>query len=305
MPATVMDDLLADLNIPHACDVPLGSRTWYRVGGHARILAQPQSIEQLAQLASRCHNEGVPMYVLGSGANLLVADKGVDGVVVLLDAEAFKTVSLNAQATTVGAGADLMKLVLDTAKAGLVGIEVLAGIPATVGGAIRMNAGGAYGDIGKSVRSVTVMDDLGNITTLNRQDLRFEYRNTNIAQRFILEAEFDLDEMDPDALGKKVKEIFLYKKNTQPLGDNSAGCTFKNPTSDSGEPVAPAGKLIDDAGLKGHTIGGAQVSNHHANFIVCDKQCTADDVLALIAHVQATVLERMGVQLQREVVVWP
>lgn len=305
MPAAVMDPLLSDLNIPHACDVPLGSKTWYHVGGNARILARPESVDQLSQLATRCHSEGVPIYVLGSGANLLVADKGVDGVVVLLDQPAFKNVSLDPKRPTVGAGVDLMKLVLATAKAGLVGLEVLAGIPATVGGAICMNAGGAYGDIGKSVRRVTVMDDQGHITQLNRKDLRFEYRKTNIAQRFILEVEFDLDEMDPDELGKKVKEIFLYKKNTQPLGDNSAGCTFKNPASDNGEPLPPAGKLIDDANLKGHTIGGAQVSDRHANFIVCDKQCTADDVLALIEHVQATVLERMGVQLQREVVIWP
>lgn len=305
MPASVMNDFLTDLKIPHACDVPLGTRTWYHVGGNARILAQPKSIDQLSQLAVRCANEGVPIYVLGSGANLLVADKGVDGVVVKLDADAFKKVTINAHATKVGAGADLMKLVLATAKAGLVGLEVLAGIPATIGGAIRMNAGGAYGDIGKSVRRITVMDDRGHVSQLDRKDLRFEYRSTNIAQRFILDVEFDLDEMDPDELDKKVKEIFLYKKTTQPLGDNSAGCTFKNPSSKNGEPIAPAGKLIDDAGLKGHTIGGAQVSDRHANFIVCDKQCTADDVLALIEHVQATVLERMGVQLQREVVIWP
>lgn len=302
MPVMVKDDLLSELNIPHERDVPLGPRTWYRVGGNARILAHPQSIEELSQLAGRCYGVGVPMYVLGSGANLLVSDKGVDGVVVVLDAPVFKECTLDPHNVVVGAGADLMKLVLDTARVGLTGLEVLAGIPATVGGAIRMNAGGTYGDIGRSVKRITAMDERGCISQLEKGELRFDYRSTNIDQTFILDVEFELEETDSDEVGKRVKEIFLIKKTTQPMADNSAGCTFKNPPAEIG---SPAGKLIDEAGLKGHTVGGARVSERHANFIVCNEGGTADDVLALIEHVQTTVNDQMGVQLQREVVVWP
>lgn len=301
-----MNDLLADLNIQHNCDVPLGPLTWYGVGGNAEIMAYPSSVQQLAALANHCHSNEIPMYVLGRGANLLVSDKGVKGVVIRLNDASFKQMTIKDNIVEVGGGYDLAKLVLDTAKAGLSGLEVLAGIPATVGGAIRMNAGGAYGDIGQSVLRVQVMDASGQVYYRDRDDLLFSYRTTNIVARFIISAEFDLTPDDPDELIKRVKEIFLYKKNTQPLADDSAGCAFKNPPADvvpEGIP-ASAGALIDRAGLKGDRIGGAYISEKHANFIGADKSCKASDILELMAKVEQEVLEKFGVKLQREVVVW-
>lgn len=297
--AVEYQNLLKELNVPHATDVPLGPLTWYGVGGRARVLAHPSSLQQLSALAQRCHEADVPVRVLGAGANLLVSDEGVDAVVVRLDDRCWKQMRIEGNLVTVGAGFDLSKLVLDTARAGLSGLECLAGIPATVGGAIRMNAGGAYGDVGRSVRRVQVMDGAGQVYFRDRDDLVFSYRKTNIVAPFILEAELELTVEEPEVVMKRVKEIFLYKKSTQPLGDHSAGCAFRNPAEGS------AGQYIDRAGLKGFRIGGAEVSRIHANFIVAvDRSCTAADILAVIDHVQKTVQEDFGVTLEREVMIW-
>ncbi len=298
------------MHIPHEFNVPLGPLTWYGLGGPARILARPSSVQQLAALAARCTEKGVKVYVLGSGANLLVRDEGVDGVVVQLNDPCFKHVSIQGNLVTVGSGYDLAKLVLETARAGLAGLECLAGIPASVGGAVRMNAGGAYGEIGPCVKSVRVMDSTGYVYTRTRDDLVFSYRKSNIVAKFILEIVLDLTSDDPDAIMKRVKEVFLYKKTSQPLAAHSAGCAFKNPPADAfpeGSPHAgsSAGKLIDLAGLKGYRVGGAEVSTRHANFVTADDTGRARDVLAVIDHAQKTVRERFGVTLEREVVVWP
>ncbi|MEO1237622.1 MAG: UDP-N-acetylenolpyruvoylglucosamine reductase, partial [Planctomycetota bacterium] len=194
------------------------------------------------------------------------------------------------------------KLVPASARAGLSGLVHVAGIPATVGGAVHMNAGGAFGDIGESVRRVRVMSDAGQVFDCDRDDLDFGYRRTNIYEPFILEAEFALDPADPERLMKRYKEIYLHKKNSQPMGDKSAGCCFKNPPPEVG---APAGRLIDETGLKGFSIGGASVSDVHANFVVADpKTATSADVLAVMDHVEAVVRDKFGVALERELVVW-
>ncbi|MFA9479690.1 UDP-N-acetylmuramate dehydrogenase [Phycisphaerales bacterium AB-hyl4] len=304
MTKLVTDDLLADLNIAHERNVPLGPKTWYGVGGPAEVLATPASIAQLGELAVRCHEANVPLRVLGSGANLLVSDEGVPGVVVQLSEPAFTNVEREGTMLRVGAGADLFKLVLDSTREGLAGLETVAGIPASVGGAVRMNAGGAYGDIGSSVSRVQVMSGNGQVYYRDRADLVFSYRKTNIVAPLILQVEFALEEDDPETLMKRVKEIFFYKKNSQPMGAASAGCAFKNPPAEAAD-GAGAGKLIDQAGLKGYRHGRAHVSEVHANFIAADEGATAADVLAVISHVQQTVRERFDVELEREVVVWP
>ncbi|MBI1337849.1 MAG: UDP-N-acetylmuramate dehydrogenase [Phycisphaera sp.] len=305
-----MDQLLKNLNIPHERDVPLGPLTWYGVGGNARLLARPSSVQQLSSLVARAHELGIRVYVLGSGANLLVRDEGVDGLVIQLSDPHFKQMKIEGTKVTVGAGYDLAKLVLDTARAGLAGLECLAGVPASVGGAIRMNAGGAYGEIGPTVRRLQVMDASGHVYYRDSDDLVFSYRKTNIVARLILEAQLELEQDDPEELVRRVKEIFLVKKNSQPLADRSAGCAFKNPPAESFPEDSPhagwsAGKLIDTVGLKGFRIGGAEVSNRHANFVTVDKTACASDVLDVIDHVRTVVKDRFGVELEREVVVWP
>ena len=296
-----MDTLFDDLNIPVEKNASLAVQTWYGVGGSARFLARPSSTQQLAALAQRAHENKLPWHVLGSGANLVVADKCIDALVISLSDPAFKQVSFEGNHVRCGAGRDLAKLVLETAKAGLGGIECLAGIPASVGGAVRMNAGGAFGEIGKSVFRVTVMDVSGQVYYRDRDDLQFSYRKTNIVARAILEVEFELTPQDPDELMKRVKEIFLYKKTSQPLAAHSAGCAFKNPPHEVG---ATAGQLIDRTGLKGLRVGGASVSEHHANFIITDKTAQAQDIITLMEQIEEKVLATHGVKLEREVVVW-
>ena len=296
--------VVESLGIEHELDAPLARRTWYGLGGFAQVLAHPANVQQLSALAAACHGTGIAVRVLGSGANLLVPDAGVDGIIVTLDKLAFRQVDLDGHVVTAGAGYKLPRLVTKTVKAGLAGLEPLAGIPATIGGAVRINAGSAYGHIGQTVRRVQLMDATGHTYYRDRDDLVFAYRRTNIVAPFILEARFELAEHDPEALMKRVKKIFLYKKTTQPLTGRSAGCVFRNPASPPDGPGGAAGELIDRAGLKGFRIGEAEVSERHANFIIAHDGCTASNVLAVIEHVEETVLNRYGVELERELVVW-
>jgi UDP-N-acetylmuramate dehydrogenase len=305
MPART-DTLLDELGIRYEAEADLAEQTWYGVGGRARMLAHPSNIDQLVALTSRCFEHGVALRVLGAGANLLVADGGVDGVVVRLDEPFWRRVQAGGTAVTVGAGHDLMRLVLWTARRGLAGLDVLAGIPATVGGAVRMNAGGAFGEIGPTVQSISVMDHAGDIHMRPHDDLHLGYRTSSIAAPLILEARLELRPDDPQKVKQNVKEVFQHKKASQPLAEHSAGCAFKNPPPEADDKrPRPAGALIDGAGLKGIRIGGAEISAIHANFVITHRGCTAGDVLRLIEHVQENVAGRFGVHLEREVVLWP
>jgi len=293
--------LVAALGMPHQINAPLGPLTWYGLGGRVDVLAQPQRVEQLAKLLLHCRDADVPLRVLGSGANLLVDDVGVDGVVVQLNADYFTHVDQSNGVISAGGGADLPRLVLETAKRGLAGLEALAGIPATIGGAIRMNAGGKYGAIGPQVASVLTMTDAGQTRTLQKSELEFGYRRTNITDPIILDVSFDLEPTDAVALRDKVKEIFAYKKSTQPLAAHSAGCAFKNPIGQSDE---SAGSLIDKAALKGERVGAAEISPRHANFIVVHPGAKARDVLGLVRLARQRVAEQFGVNLEPELVFW-
>lgn len=302
-----MAPLMADLNIACEYDAPLGPLTWFNVGGRAEVLARPQTVAQLAELVRRCHENAIPLRVLGSGANLLVRESGVPGVVVRLDDPAWSSIHIDGTTVRVGAGYGLMRLVAESARHGLDGLVHLAGIPASIGGAVRMNAGGKYGDIGQAVKRVQVMSATGQVYYRDRDDLEFSYRNSNIDAPLILEVEFEMQEDDPKQLAKRAKEIYFYKVNSQPMGDKSAGCCFKNPSDeDEFAEGRPAGMLIDHAGLKGYSIGSATVSDIHANFIVADKKdAKAEDIYQLMLHVQQVVADKFGVKLEREVVVWP
>jgi UDP-N-acetylmuramate dehydrogenase len=280
-------------------NVPLAPKTWYKIGGPARWLVQPRTVEELAEASSRCVENNVPVYVLGLGANLLVSDAGVNGAVFRLDAEHWRTVKFEQNLVEVGAGVDMQKLVLRTVRQGLAGIECLAGIPGTVGGGVRMNAGGKFGDLGARVTRVQVMDASGHFFERTKDDLVFEYRSTNISATFILGATLELEEEDPERIMKRTKEIWMYKRNSQPLNTKNAGCIFKNPRGLS------AGALIDQAGLKGLRVGGAEVSAKHANFIIAHPGCKADDVLKLVKIIREKVYEKNEIHLESEVKIWP
>lgn len=303
-----MSSLFSDLDVRVEHDAPIGQMTWYGIGGRADLLVHPRSLEALETLARRCARDETPLRVLGAGANLLIADEGVDGVVVRLDEPAFQEIRYNARGALdrmrAGAGADMARVLMDCTRRGLEGLSQMAGIPATVGGAIRMNAGGAYGAVGDHVHSIGCLTRIGEVVVYPRSELVFDYRRTNIPDPVILWAAFSLEETDPVALRAKVKEIFAFKKSTQPLAEHSAGCAFRNPFDPVTERRVSAGKLIDEAGLKGLSCGGAEVSRRHANFITVRPGTKAEDVLQLLATIQQRVLEHSGFELEREIVVW-
>ena len=283
----------------YVCEnVPLAPKTWYKIGGPARWFIQPRNPDELRDAALRCLESNIPIYVLGLGANLLVGDNGVDGAVFRLEEDHWRRVKFEQTHVEVGAGADIQKFVLRSVRQGLAGVECLAGIPGTIGGAVRMNAGGKFGDIGAVITSVQVMDAQGAIYERTKDDLVFDYRSTNIVAPFILSATLDLEEEDPDRIMQRTKEIWMYKRNSQPLNTKNCGCIFKNPRGLS------AGALIDQAGLKGLRVGGAEVSTKHANFIVAYPGCKADDVMKLVKIVREKVYDKHQITLESEVKVW-
>jgi UDP-N-acetylmuramate dehydrogenase len=280
-------------------DAPLAPLTWYKIGGPAKYLIQPRSVEELQEASRRCVENEIPIYVLGLGANLLVGDQGVNGAVFRLDQEFWRRMKITGTSLEVGAGADMQKLLLRTVRAGLAGIECLAGIPGTIGGGIRMNAGGKFGDIGAVVTKVQVMDFNGELFERTKDDLVFDYRSTNISATFILSTTLELEQEDPEKIMRKTKEIWMFKRNTQPLNTKNCGCIFKNPRGLS------AGALIDQAGLKGFRVGGAEVSDKHANFIIAHPGCKADDVMKLVKIIREKVWDKNQLHLESEVQIWP
>ncbi len=277
---------------------PLADHTWFRIGGPAQYFIEPRNTDELAEVIKRCRENDVPTYVLGSGANLLIADSGVKGAVIRLKSDEFRKSEFDETGVTIGAGVEMGNVVLACVRKGLSGLEGLTGIPGSVGGCVRMNAGGSFGDIGSAVEHVTVMNTDGEVFQRHKGDLAFAYRSSNIVAKFILSARFNLAEDNPQSILRQVKQIWIYKKNTQPLGVRNAGCVFKNPRGMS------AGALIDKAGMKGKRVGGAYVSEKHANFILADQGATAFDVLRLIDMTRDAVAREFGVNLEKEIEVW-
>lgn len=313
--------------------------TWYGVGGCAAVLAEPTDEAGLAACLSGCSlpgrsssDGGAGVLVLGEGANLLVLDSGVDRLVVRLSGAWWRSFgridSHDAAAAAdggrvfvrAGGGADLMKLVAWSVREGLGGLEGLGGIPASVGGAAVMNAGGAFGSFGDRVVCVRGVDYGGRSVEFSCEDCGFGYRHSAIGASGVVVCEvvFALDDVGSAGAGslrERLKEVMSYKKSSQPMADASAGCAFKNPTlvagidsvGEAGERVS-AGKLIDLAGCKGLRNGSAIVSERHGNFITADVKREdggrGDDVYALMCEVRSRVLDRFGVRLEREVVVW-
>lgn len=279
-------------------DYPLSKKTWYRLGGNADYFITPNSVEQLEKIVQRCRENDIPMYVLGMGSNLLVPDEGIRAAVIQLRKGQFSKTEFDGNKITAWAGVEMSKLLTQCVERGLIGLECLAGIPGSIGGGVKMNAGGRFGDIGSYTSSVTLMDTDAKVFEKSKPELNFDYRTTNITAKFILNATFELAESDPEQVMRSLKEIWIYKKNNQPLNTKNAGCIFKNPKSTS------AGALIDRAGMKGLQIGGAVVSEKHANFIIAQKNCKSDDILRLIDTVKKRVKEQFDIDLELELEIW-
>lgn len=294
-----------ELSIERDAPIP----TWFGVGGAAERLARPETIDDLR----RCLEMDPALRVLGDGANLLVDDAGVGELVVTLAQGEFAGVKVEEAAGRIaaGAGANLPKLILEAVRRGLAGIEGLGGIPATVGGAAVMNAGGTFAQICDVVSRVHALDRTGKAVTLERNQIEYSYRRSGLNSLIITGVELKMRREEPGKLRSRLKEVMAFKKKSQPLAERSAGCVFRNPTLKEeipqiGVPGArvSAGLLIDKAGAKGLWVGGASVSDRHANFVTAKRGCTAGDVLALIGQLQARVREKFGLSLEPEVVIW-
>lgn len=277
---------------------PLAMHTWFQLGGPAEFFAEPENPEQLIGLLDRCHEEGVEARILGQGSNILVGDEGVRGMIIRLTSLEFGRIAIDGRRVTVGGGANLGRLVTTTVHRGLAGMEMLVGIPGTVGGALHGNTGAHGGDIGQWTASVTVVTPAGESQERARDDLFFGYRESNLDEGVVLEAVLELEEDDPRELARRMQKQWIIKRANQPMGHQCAGCIFKNPRG------ASAGELIDKCGLKGTRIGGAVVSERHANFIVAEPHCTSQDVLRLIELVRSQVNDRMNVRLELEIEIW-
>ncbi len=277
---------------------PLAPRTWIRLGGAAEFFAEPRGEDQLVQLVNRCRQEDVPVRLLGGGSNILPRDEGVPGLVIHLSAEAFGEIQTSGRSITAGGGAKLGHVISTSVREGLAGLETLVGIPGTIGGALHGNAGGRGGDIGQWTCQATVLTRGGEIFQRRREDLIFAYRQSSLDELVILKAQFELEQEDPEELTKRMQKQWIIKKAEQPLAHQNAGCIFKNARGVS------AGMLIEQAGLKGTKIGGAEVSDRHANFIIAEPNATSNDVLRLIDLVRGRVSERLGVDLELEIEIW-
>lgn len=280
------DTFLRESRIPVRSEVRLAPFTTMKVGGPAEHFVEPRDADELSRVLKAARECEVPVRLLGSGANLLVGDEGIRGVVIKLTHWARR------EGLHVQAGYNLAKLVKDTAAEGLSGLEALAGVPATVGGAVRMNAGGRHGETADAIRYVDVMTPEGEIRRLTKPEVGFRYRGNDLGANLVIAAGFEL--RPDDGARERFDAILGEKKKSQPLGSHNAGCMFKNPVGGS------AGRIIDECGLKGERVGGAHVSCKHANFIVNDGSATASDVLRLVEVIRA----RVPVPLELEVLVW-
>jgi UDP-N-acetylmuramate dehydrogenase len=282
---------LGERAVEHA---PLGARTTYRVGGAARVLVEAASVEDLQAVAAAVHATSAPVLVVGRGSNLLVADEGVDAVVVVLG-ETFARVEVDGTRVTAGGAALLPVVARRTAAEGLTGFEWAVGVPGSIGGAVRMNAGGHGSEMAATLRRVRVFDlRTGDDGAMATADLDLGYRRSSLrAHQVVVSAELELQQGDRAAAEAEIAEIVTWRREHQPGGAN-AGSVFTNPPGDS------AGRLIDAAGLRGLRIGTAAVSEKHANFIQADDGGRAADVVALMAEVRRRVHEDAGVLLEVE-----
>lgn len=280
-------------------DEPLAPHTWFRLGGPAAFLARPRTVQQLVALLRHCRGAAIPCKILGGGSNVLVHDEGFAGAVIQLESPAFADVAIEGRRVEVGAAVPLTALISQTARAGLAGLETLTGIPGTVGGALRGNAGGRPGTFGAFVRRATVLDASDEVQVREQDDLSFGHHWSNLDEPVILSAELELEPDDPEAVVRRMRRIWILKKENQPYGHQSSGYIFKDPTPD-----LPAATLIDQAGLKNARVGGAEVSDRHANFIVAQPGATAADVLELIDQIRQKIWQQFGYELELQIQVW-
>ena len=277
---------------------PLAPYTYFKLGGPAEVLVQPRSSQELGAVVHRCLERDIPLRVLGGGCNVLVRDEGVTGVVLRLSAAAFTQTSVDGKRVRAGSGATLSALISEAARHALAGLETLVGTPGTVGGALRHNGGDRSGEIGQHVAEVEVIDSSGQLQVRDRDELRFGYQWTNLDDPVFVAATFELEPDTPGDIVKRMRKAWIQRKASQPFSFQAAGRIFKNPRGLS------AATLIEQAELPGARVGGAEVSERDANFIVAQSGATARDVLRLIDMIKSRVQECFHVDLELDISVW-
>ena len=276
--------------------VNLSPYTTFKIGGKVSNLIMCEDIEDLKNVLNICNKESKKVFVLGAGSNVLFKSDEHDFVVIKLTGKDFMNIFAQKNVLTVAAGVSLSKAIVFSAEKGLSGLEIFAGIPATIGGAVYMNAGSGK-DIGSFIKKVQVMDMAGNCYELTRDELELGYRCSGLNDNIVLQVEFELKKELPETIMCQYENVLENKKNIQPLDKNSAGCVFKNPDLSG----ISAGKIIEECGLKGFSKGGAQVSTKHANFIINNKNATSDDVLFLINKIKEVVKKNKNIDLDTEI----
>ena len=276
-------------------DEPMSNRCTFRIGGEADFFVTPSSAQQIAGVVDFAKKENIPYFVMGNGSNLLVSDNGYRGIIINIGKN-MSDVTVDGNTVTAMAGATLAKIASSAAKNSLTGLEFASGIPGTVGGALCMNAGAYGGEMKDVVVSTTYLDKDGNICTATGAEHRFGYRTSMFGSgEIIISTVMELKKGNENEIISLMADFNDRRRSKQPLEYPSAGSTFKRPEGHF------AGKLIEDAGLKGYTVGGAQVSVKHSGFVINSGSATCEDVKKLIEHIQKTVYDKFSVKLETEV----
>lgn len=275
-------------------DEPMKKHTTFKIGGLADCLIKVDNIEDLKTITQFTKQNEIPLTIMGNGSNVLVLDSGIRGIVVKIDIQKFE---INENFVTVGAGNKMIEIAQNLLKHSLTGFEELSGIPGTLGGAVRMNAGAHGKEIKDVIKTVMVMDYKGNIKQIKNEDMKFEYRNSIISKEklIILEAVLELQKANKEEIQSKMKEYATWRKEKQPLEYPNGGSTFKR-----GDGFITAA-LIDECGLKGYRIGGAEVSTKHAGFVVNTGNATAKDVIELTNYIKEKVYEKFQKKIELEI----
>ncbi|MFA5145512.1 MAG: UDP-N-acetylmuramate dehydrogenase [Candidatus Omnitrophota bacterium] len=277
---------------------PLNKHTTFKIGGPAGFFVEPYDAADLKLLIASAKRYKIRILTLGLGSNILISDKGIRGIVLRLSSPFFKKVFIRANYLEAGSAVTLNRIVQAACQRGFSGVEFLAGIPGTLGGALVMNAGAWGRNIGELVEEVTVMDRNGNIKLLRKKDIKFKYRSSSLAAYIILSARIKLAKGNKEKISSGIKKYLECRRDTQDVSFPGAGCAFKNPPGQS------AGRLIDLCGLKGKKVGGAGISMRHANFILNCNRASARDVIKLMGLIRKTVKHKFNINLEPEIKIW-
>jgi UDP-N-acetylmuramate dehydrogenase len=277
---------------------PLASYTWLRLGGPAQYFAEPTTMDELAELIRRSTANDLAVHVLGGGSNLLIRESGVKGLVVHLSAPAFSQISTAGNQVTAGAGAKLGHVISTAVRDGLAGLEPLAGIPGTVGGALLSNVDASGSSLGQWTSKVTMMTRAAEIVEQQGEQLRFSYRKSSLDELVILAADFTLEPGDAATLTKRMQKFWIVKQASQPPANENPACMFKDVGGIS------AGSLIEQAGFKGTAVRDASVSERDGCFVIANPGATSDDVIELIETLRKGVEEQLGVELETQLQIW-